>query len=680
MKPHHLTLSAAALSLLLFACQPTGDGQGEGGLDDDLGPDLIDDVRPADAQDTEITDDMRHADAQDTEITDDMRHADVQDTEITDDMRHADVQDTESIDDVPPAEDLAPDLLPDLPPDEESGPDLACNLTCPAPDPRCDGEVAVTYAGDGEVTEGCACDYEGVRVREDCAQAALRCEEGRCVGAPDPCEGVSCPPPPPSCEGDVAVRALGDGICDPDDGRCGYAAVTAREDCAATGRRCGDGACLAPQDPCLGVSCPALADFCQGDVAVRFLRGGVCAAGDCDYSGATAQEDCAARGARCVGGACSSTPARPPRRGELFVVEVMRNPEAVADDQGEWFELYNSADAPLQLGGLLWTDENSNRFTIPASPGLIIPAGGRLVLGNNPDRLTNGGVALDYAYTDSNFVLANGADRIVLLDGEVELARLDWTTDWPAPTGASIQLDALAPLSALADAASWCPSRALLPDGDRGTPGLPNQPCALPVRLTTAQALGDEGAPGRPEVFTPVRVEGLVVTAAATEGQRRYVWAQDPAGGPHSGLRLDLTGSGIQTPARGALISVEGLYEEFFTVAQVRVERLTAQGVAALPAPHLTTPAALTNLAEAERWENALVRFVDLTVTDANPDAPEDFGEFVVNGAARVDDMIYRLPARPLVGARFSALIGIWSHSFDNYKLEPRGADDVSQP
>jgi hypothetical protein len=66
-------------------------------------------------------------------------------------------------------------------------------------------------------------------------------------------------------------------------------------------------------------------------------------------------------------------------------------------------------------------------------------------------------------------------------------------------------------------------------------------------------------------------------------------------------------------------------------------------------------------------------------VTDENPDAPDFYGEYQINGALRVDDLLYRLPAQPTVGESFRRIRGVLHHSFYNFKLEPRQASDYQR-
>ncbi len=127
--------------------------------------------------------------------------------------------------------------------------------------------------------------------------------------------------------------------------------------------------------------------------------------------------------------------------GTIIVNEIMQNPAAVSDTAGEWFELYNTTGGAIDIDGWTISDDGSNLHTISNGGPLEVPAGGYLVLGNNGDFATNGGVSVDYVY--SSFSLGNTADEIVLTDtGAVEIDRVNYDggPNFPNPDGASMAL------------------------------------------------------------------------------------------------------------------------------------------------------------------------------------------------------------------------------------------------
>ena len=170
------------------------------------------------------------------------------------------------------------------------------------------------------------------------------------------------------------------------------------------------------------------------------------------------------------------------QRGDLVITEFMKDPTAVPDNMGEWLELYNTTSRPINIEGWTLSDDGSNKHTLANGKQLIVvPPGGYLVLGNNADPTTNGGVIVHHKY--SGFTLANGADSIVLTARKGKLVdRVDYDDGifWPDLPGMSISLHPASTNAYLNDdAGQWCHSTTPLFTGatDTGTPGAPNDPC-----------------------------------------------------------------------------------------------------------------------------------------------------------------------------------------------------------
>ncbi len=122
---------------------------------------------------------------------------------------------------------------------------------------------------------------------------------------------------------------------------------------------------------------------------------------------------------------------------EIIISEIIQNPSAVSDTYGEWFELFNTTNATINLNGYIIKDEGTNVDTIKTD--LFIPAEGFVVLGREDDSSINGDYTCDYQY--SNFYLGNGADKIILqTPAGVEVNRVDYDggSIWPDPNGKSM--------------------------------------------------------------------------------------------------------------------------------------------------------------------------------------------------------------------------------------------------
>jgi hypothetical protein len=160
--------------------------------------------------------------------------------------------------------------------------------------------------------------------------------------------------------------------------------------------------------------------------------------------------------------------------GDVIITEVMQNPDDVADDDGEWFELYNTTASDINIDGWVISDNGSDSHTISNGGSLIITANGFLVLGRNGIIATNGGVPVDYEY--ASFVLANSDDEIILTSAAVEIDRIEYDggPDWPDPAGASMTYIGL-PGEDNNDDSKWTTAYAreagyTLATSDRGSP------------------------------------------------------------------------------------------------------------------------------------------------------------------------------------------------------------------
>jgi len=174
-----------------------------------------------------------------------------------------------------------------------------------------------------------------------------------------------------------------------------------------------------------------------------------------------------------------TTTALPPQPGQLVVTEIMYDPKGtvavpIPDSAGEWFELYNTTDSPLELNGLQVTDGSQSFMVSPVGGSLVILGKSYLVFGNNSDQATNGGVKVNYKYP-SGFQLANSSDSIIINAGVVEIDKVNYKpgqTGWPsAVAGSALELSKNHHTADNNAGANWCNAVTVLPGGDKGTPG-----------------------------------------------------------------------------------------------------------------------------------------------------------------------------------------------------------------
>ncbi len=157
----------------------------------------------------------------------------------------------------------------------------------------------------------------------------------------------------------------------------------------------------------------------------------------------------------------------------LVINEIMQNPEAVSDTYGEWFEVTNVGSEPVNLNGLIIQDNNSDSHTINSGEDLILNPGTFFVLAKEGNPELNGGVNVDYVY--SNFNLTNTWDAVIIKHPAgiiLDQIFYDNGATFPDPVGSSMMLVDPFVDNELGD--NWIPSTQSYGDGDLGTPGSSN--------------------------------------------------------------------------------------------------------------------------------------------------------------------------------------------------------------
>lgn len=191
----------------------------------------------------------------------------------------------------------------------------------------------------------------------------------------------------------------------------------------------------------------------------------------------------------------------------------MANPNAVADADGEWFELWNLEGYAVDVNGYRVGDAGSDSHVISGT--LTIPPNGRIVLARNGDVATNGGTTVDYIY--SGISLSNGADELILFDANgTEVDRVEWggSSGLSTVAGASLErADGSTPATWWTGAAAW-PGSA----GDWGTPRdsfvSPTPTILAPPALTSTQTIIP--TPTQLSTPTPISTTGLTATPTNT--------------------------------------------------------------------------------------------------------------------------------------------------------------------
>ena len=164
--------------------------------------------------------------------------------------------------------------------------------------------------------------------------------------------------------------------------------------------------------------------------------------------------------------------------GDLVITEVMANPVAVGDPDGEWFEVYASRD--VDLNGLVAGRDPASapELTLEGAACLRVVAGTHIVFARNGNSATNGGISpVDHEF---GFSLGNSRGDLYIGAGDTVIDRVFWSN---APDGASAALDPdLIDPKANDASESWCAdTENHYGQGDFGTPGRPNGQCVIAV-------------------------------------------------------------------------------------------------------------------------------------------------------------------------------------------------------
>lgn len=202
------------------------------------------------------------------------------------------------------------------------------------------------------------------------------------------------------------------------------------------------------------------------------------------------------------------------QHGDLIITEIMENPDVVSDADGEWFEVYNNTDSPIDINGWIIKDDDRDNHVISNEGPLEIAAHRYFVFCANADSSQNGGFTCSYQYDYGSFQLANTGDEIVILENDIEIDRVNYNGDFPSPEGASIELKDLSLDNNIGS--NWQEANLDFGQGDRGTPGSPNSSPPTPTP-TPIEEPEETPEPEPEDTPTPTPTSTLVLTPTPTK-------------------------------------------------------------------------------------------------------------------------------------------------------------------
>jgi hypothetical protein len=164
-----------------------------------------------------------------------------------------------------------------------------------------------------------------------------------------------------------------------------------------------------------------------------------------------------------------------PTVGQLVITEIMPDPSAVTDANGEWFELLATGDFDLNGVSFGHAPGDPDSTLEPAGPCLEVGAGQRVVIAKSIDPLVNGDLP-QADYSSGSLSLANAGGTLVV---EIGATLIDQAGYAGATSGHAWTLDAALETAEANDLAeNFCVASDLIGDGpDFGTPGTTGPSC-----------------------------------------------------------------------------------------------------------------------------------------------------------------------------------------------------------
>jgi hypothetical protein len=353
----------------------------------------------------------------------------------------------------------------------------------------------------------------------------------------------------------------------------------------------------------------------------------------------------------------------------IIITEIMKDPAAVSDNLGEWFEIYNNSDETIELHNWIIRDNKSDYHTIAES--ITILPGEYLVLGANADTATNGHLSINYVYSD--FVLDN-VDEIILaspLGATIDSVSYDAGELFPGTEGFALAL-----LDFNLDNSFglyWRNAIQTYGNGDYGSPGWSNLEQIQQVSIKDIQFTTDpEGQ--SPLTGKRVQITG-VVTTTPFSFLNQWFFIQDTAA-MWSGI---LAKKQLNALAQGDLVELTGMVAEANGKLTMLIDisdlTVLAKDIAT-EAVMVTTGEINTFGANAEAWESVLIQ-----VTGVCDNDNVAFREWSIDdgtGSARVYTVLID-GFTPVFDQEYTVR-GVQYFSNNEFKILPRDASYITDP
>lgn len=172
------------------------------------------------------------------------------------------------------------------------------------------------------------------------------------------------------------------------------------------------------------------------------------------------------------------------RAGDVLITEIMAAPGGgVADPAGEWFEIRNTANFPIDVNGWVIGSGASDTPVTIANGGPLVLQPGQLGVFAASGAAANGGIAADYVYGAGPTFNHGAADELTLHFGTLQVDRVAWDATWGLAPGTSLFLDNSNHRrdATRNDARNrWCVSSLPYDGTNLGSPGMTALGCVFP--------------------------------------------------------------------------------------------------------------------------------------------------------------------------------------------------------